>query len=517
MMITHRDVRGPHREACDYVVVGSGPAGATAARVLAEGGAEVVIIEEGAPWPLEKRGSALYPTMKGAWRDLGTNTAFGGAMIPILQGCAVGGTSVINSAISWRLPEDVHAQWSRDEGIADRLPYAEFDRVFTQLEHELNIRPVAPAVRGELNNRMELGCERLGVTGHRIERNEEGCVGSGRCLQGCPSGAKLSMDRSFVPRAMRDGARVLATCRVDKIRVEGGRAVGVGAHFRDPLRRRGGVPCEVEARRGVVVAASAIQSPILLKRSRIGNRSGQVGRNFQAHPGAGVVGLYDDDIEMWTGATQGYETVHFRDQGFKLETLALPPELAAARLPGVGKELMARLGDYRRMGLIAAQVRAAAQGRVGALPGGRPLIRYDLTPRDLKNLVRAMGVAAEIHFAAGAREVLLGIHGFAEVLRSPDELRVLAGFEPRANQFSMIATHLFGTCRMGSNPDHNVVGPNLESHDVSRLYVVDSSVFPTNLGVNPQCSIMALSWLAAEGMLRDHARASLAKAPGYAG
>jgi choline dehydrogenase-like flavoprotein len=50
---------------------------------------------------------------------------------------------------------------------------------------------------------------------------------------------------------------------------------------------------------------------------------------------------------------------------------------------------------------------------------------------------------------------------------------------------------------MGPDPRASVVGPDFQSHEVADLYVVDSSVFPTNLGVNPQHSIMAMSRLAA--------------------
>jgi len=41
------------------------------------------------------------------------------------------------------------------------------------------------------------------------------------------------------------------------------------------------------------------------------------------------------------------------------------------------------------------------------------------------------------------------------------------------------------------------VGPDFQHHDVRRLYVADSSVFPTNLGVNPQLPIMALATVCA--------------------
>ena len=60
------------------------------------------------------------------------------------------------------------------------------------------------------------------------------------------------------------------------------------------------------------------------------------------------------------------------------------------------------------------------------------------------------------------------------------------------------AAHLFGTALMGGSAFNSVVKPSFETHDLSGLYLIDSSVFPTNLGVNPQHTISALAWLAAE-------------------
>jgi choline dehydrogenase-like flavoprotein len=51
---------------------------------------------------------------------------------------------------------------------------------------------------------------------------------------------------------------------------------------------------------------------------------------------------------------------------------------------------------------------------------------------------------------------------------------------------------------MGHDPRASVVKPTTEAHDLPGLYVADSSTFPTNMGVNPQHAICALSWLAAE-------------------
>jgi choline dehydrogenase-like flavoprotein len=100
-------------------------------------------------------------------------------------------------------------------------------------------------------------------------------------------------------------------------------------------------------------------------------------------------------------------------------------------------------------------------------------------------------------FEAGAREVWPGIFGLPTVLGSVDDVRLIEEAPLDSRAYSFIATHLFGAARMGKDARTSVVGPDFATHAVRGLYVVDSSVFPTNLGVNPQHSIMALSRLAA--------------------
>jgi choline dehydrogenase-like flavoprotein len=50
---------------------------------------------------------------------------------------------------------------------------------------------------------------------------------------------------------------------------------------------------------------------------------------------------------------------------------------------------------------------------------------------------------------------------------------------------------------MSRSPEDGVVAPDFRVHGTENLYVVDSSVFPTNLGVNPQLAIMSLARIAA--------------------
>lgn len=476
---------------CDLAVVGSGAAGAAAADALAEAGHDVVVVEEGRHHPTEELREEMVHALSTLYRDFGGTPARGRGIIPVLQAKMVGGTTAVNAAISWRMPQAIHQHWAGEFGLGEALPWDALQGAYDWLDRELGVRPVEPDMIGGNGGLMAKGAEALGITGRVIERIEDGCRGSCRCLQGCPHAAKLSMERSLLPRACGHGARVLTSARALRVVTSGGRATAVTGRLTRSRRR-----FTVAARKGVVLAASATGSPVLLRRS--GHRGAAVGGHFQAHPGVGLAGVFDDEVRPWAGATQSWESVHHWDRRFKLESLGLPLGLMLARIPGFGRALSESLGTIGHVALWGVQVRARAEGTVRPGIGGTPDIRYDLTREDLRTLQEGMRVLAEMLFAAGAREVWPGIHGLPERLMSPDQVSLLTDGELDPRRVHMIATHLFGSCRMGTDPADSVVDTGFRTHGVDRCWVVDSSVFPTNLGVNPQHSILAVARLAGQ-------------------
>ncbi|MFO0686506.1 MAG: GMC family oxidoreductase [Sandaracinus sp.] len=478
----------------DFVIVGTGAGGATAARVLSEAGYSLVMIEEGAFLKPEDRPRELVDAMALAVRGMATLATDSLQPMPLLQGKAVGGSTAVNSGIIWRLPEDVRRQWVSEFGLGDLVSQSALDRAFDRIEDELMIGPTDASVAGENNLLMQKAAEKLGLPGHVIVRNSRACKGSQRCLQGCPNGARQSMDVSYVPRAIDKGARLHTRCHAEKIVFEGQRAVGVVGRVDDEQGRKAGT-FSVRARHGVIVAASAIWTPLLLAKSGI--RHALLGERFSAHPGAAVVGRFPTPVHMGFGASQGYE-VPMRERGFKLEALALPPDMLAARLPGAGKawqERLSSLGHYAQWG---GNVRMEAMGRVRSSWLDGVSVRYEPTERDLAKIREVLVLTGRMMFAAGADEVYPGIAGFPEVVRSEAEMLALEKMPLRRPQVHLVASHLFGTACASSDPKRGVVGPDLAVHGRQNLYVMDASVFPTNLGVNPQHSIMGLVWVAAE-------------------
>lgn len=473
----------------DFVVVGSGAAGSVAAHTLTRAGYKVLLVEEG-PWiktrDLTDEVGASFARMM---RDFGLQVLKGRAYMPLLQGRCVGGSTLVNSAIAWRTPEDVLDDWRARFGVD--IPTAELDACFDALEADLSVREVAPEVIGENNGLFIDSLRARGWENHVMRRYDSGCEGSGLCLTGCPKAKKQGMSVTYVPWALRLGARIYTSCKVERVDVRGDRAAAVLA------TAEGGGKVVLRARHGVLVAASTVQTPNILRRT--GVRSRALGKHFQAHPGLALGGQFDRPIDMKFGATQGAQSTHFRaSDNFKLETISMPPELAAARVPGVGYELMRRLERLGHTAVWCAQIRAEAEGTVGTSWDGRDKVDYTMTERDMRAARKAVSTIATLMFDAGATEVWPGIFGLPSVITSPDQIRLIdeATLEPQ--HYNFIVSHLFGAARMGPDPRASVCGTDFQVHGVQGLWVVDSSVFPTNLGVNPQHSIMALARLAAQ-------------------
>jgi choline dehydrogenase-like flavoprotein len=480
-------------EEADVAVVGSGPCGAVVASELARAGRRVVLLEEGPPFTPGEFVIDGARSMARTLREAGLRTTRGYVM-PTMQAICLGGGSLVNSAICARAPDFVLDEWSTRFELA-HTTRADLDPHYEAVEKFLGVAATPEDVQGPRNLLFRDACEKLGWSHEPMPRNVRGCRGSGECFTGCRSRAKQSMDVSYVPDAIRHGARVLTSLQVRRVLAEGRRARALEGRVVAPFTGAPGPAFRVNAK-VIVLSAGCMATPVLLQKSgNLANRSGQVGENLQFHPGTAVMGIFPDSTEPAFGATQGWHSLQFLREGFKLETLWAPPGVLAVRLPGLGHDYKRHLLEIRHAAVWDAITSChRSLGRVRARWRGMdPVLHWDFHPEDAKVVGRTLWVLAEMFFAAGARRILPGVHGVPDELHSLAEAEILRRREIRPTDLVVASNHAFCTTRMHGDPARGVVDELGKCHDLDNLWIADTGVFPRSTGVNPMLTGMALA------------------------
>ena len=480
------------RLSCDVIVIGSGAGGATAAATIAESGRKVLLLEEGPGYQSSEYSANFTGMTSEIMRHGGATVIMGRSPIAYLEGRVLGGSTVLNGGMCWRTPEEVLNNWVK-RGL-ERLSAKRLDPYFDLVEEVIQARYQNVGSEGENNQIFRRGAEAMGWQLQRNKRNQVHCVGTNDCVSGCPTGAKQSTVMTWIPRLLQAGGHILTHAEVIKIRRRNQRVSGVEVKLRSPLRSRRLV---IEAPR-VVVACGAVQTPLLLQRSKI-LKNKHLGRHFTVHPNAKVAALFDAPVNSMKGVHQAWQCTEFHEDGILMAPGGVPLSVIAQCFPLMGSDLTEQMRLAPYIATAGVLVDDSSSGFIKAAPFGIDRIRYDVNDFDQERFIRGVQRLSQLFFSAGARKVYTP---FNEVptLDHPEQIRRLADVSPKVKHTEYFTAHLMGTCRMSTASEEGVVKPNGESWDLPGLFIADASVMPGTIGVNPQVTIMALARLIGESI-----------------
>ena len=546
-------VRFRPSDTVDFVVIGSGAAGGVVAKELSTAGFTVVVLDQG-PYLREKDFThdeikfLRHGFLMNDWKRQPNTFRKTEADVAVRQpavfyGQQVGGGTVHFTANFWRFQELDFAErtrWGTVTGAAlDDWPigYRDLEPYYAKVEQELGVSglaganpfesprsapyPLPPLPVKASGKIFEAAAKRLGLHPFPAPmailsqpyRGRAACVQCPYCKGfGCEVRAKSSSLATVIPLAERSGRCEIRTgCRARKIEMAAGDRVS-GVLYFDPR----GMQARQRAR-AVVLCANGAESPRLLLMSKsnrfpdgLGNANGLVGRYFMVDTGVSVQALFEDPLSDYKGpnvsrvihdyydsdAKRGFYGGGGIDARFDWAPIQFALSGLSSDVPRWGDGFKAALAEYfpRTMRLLAhSTCLPVAANSISLDPAlkdawGLPALRMTFRnhPDDLKTLGFLQQRCREILEAARPRRVWT---------------------DPVTDV--TITGHLMGTCRMGDDPQKSVVDRNHRVHGVRNLFVVDGSSFVTSARQQPTCTIQALAYRAAEGMLHSARRGDL--------
>lgn len=521
----------------DFVVVGSGVAGALLARELARADFSVCILEAGGG---VERGQAVIRYRESLVRDLAApyprwpwapvpeagsaEAYFGKDSAPDYRPSylkLVGGTTWHWTGMTPRfLPTDFELSSRYGVGADWPIGYADLEPYYLKAEHALGVSGDSaddhgsprsgaypmPPIPMPYSDRMV--AERLAKHGVSVKpfpaaRNSRPyhdrpqCCGNNTCTPICPIGAQYSANTD-VDNAVREGARLIEQATVCRFELDAEKHI-VAAHYKMP----DGSSHRIAAKR-FVVACNSIETPRLLLMSAceqapdgIANSSGQVGRNLMDH----LIFFNTFRMNMPIYGGRGPQSVSGvmtgRDGEFRRRHAAV--KLFLSNDLNVQEKALQAIEKQEQWSNVVDTLKQAAihQGCIGGelepLPSEQNRITLDkerLDPLGLPLPQVTYRIGDYVNDGLGVWKKFVG------------DLIGKMGAEPVSFSVAHSSHHPSGTARMGIDRTKSVVDANCRSHDHPNLYVLGASVFPTMGTANPTLTVAALSLRLAEHLAK---------------
>ncbi|HTR98674.1 MAG TPA: GMC family oxidoreductase, partial [Bacteroidota bacterium] len=491
----------------DYCIIGSGAAGGVLAHRLSLSRGKqnsICVLERGGYY------SPRRDFSDDEMRMIGMLYAEGGLQVSrsfdftVLQGECVGGTTVINNAVCFRMPPVTKSEWERF-GINAAALDPHYDAVAADIHirpvtgESVNVRAEALFSKGVREYNASLGSTAGLSPVKKNSGNFQNCLGCGQCNIGCRYMRKMSVLETYLPWAQAHGVQVIPELSAVQCETEmRGRKKRATAVI---VQTAGGDLRRIRVRKALIVSAGAIASSRFLIRSGVGGAGAGslISCNFAVPP----LVEFDEPLNAFDGLQMALNAVPKLHEAVYETTFNLPGSYAIAAPLHFG-EHADMMDAYARSVNFTALVGSDPGGSVSAKADilfGRA-IEWDQTADDLLRIKKALATIIRIAAGAGARNVLLPT---IPPLRIPidahveERIRDIDRLLTDKRYFNFITAHPQGGNLMADDSfDERVVDLDFRVRDCDNLFVCDASVFPRGVRVNPQWTIMALASAAAE-------------------
>lgn len=503
----------------DAIVIGSGFGGSVVSCRLSMAGHNVLLLERGKEYKKGDFPRGISNFKKAFWHKdkelYGMYDYRSYKNIDVVSASGLGGGSLIYSNVTMRKPEDSFAGWpitrkeldpyyDRVENILDpsplpihRKPYSDIPKTRLMREHYTAI-PDSELLYPDLAVCWGNGPGVDNVNKHGVD--QAGCTLCGECAVGCNVRAKNSLDLNYLHLAKENGLNVLTNHIADRIEpIDDGYKV----HF-EKIEESGEKVQGTVSGKLLILSAGCLGSTEMLLRNRdkygtLPRVSQRLGSNFSANADFTGASFSKHEVNSSYGPVI---TSVVKSKSHVIEDGGIPDFMAwyfEGMIPSVKTtfSILKNAWHYvmRSVGInkqtrIGHDVMSLMEGE-NIMSGMFPYFCMGLDKADGHISLNKNGYA-EIKWNFRSNKKIL-----KEIIKDTRYMHKSIGGTylafPTWYMKKLLTTHPLGGCPMSESSNEGVVNPDGEVFGYKGLYVVDGSILPGAVGVNPSMTIAAMA------------------------
>ena len=473
----------PKKYEYDYVVVGSGAAGGIVYDELKKKNKDVLLIESGPHIKSENFKKQFYYSLKNLWKSSGYQYANGNISLPILQGTSLGGSTTINGSIMQTLDKTFCDKIIKEANI--KIKQFNFENLLkyqNEIKEEFNINSGSDKF---LKESKLFDC---------INKKNWKCKLLDRALTD-----KNYLDRTLSGNSIEniilrkyEGVNICTDTNVEFIIKNKSKITAI-----ECLNKINKKKFLIKVKKKLVISCGVLGSAKLLMKSKIKNKN--LGKRFSCHISGAVDGLFSIKKREIEGTLNAIEVTTDDEFCKKFANQNVPDEIVLSRLPALDFD-----NPFETINKISSWVFNVSSGDEGYLKKNffDYSLRFNLSNQEFERVKKFIYKISEFLFDLGAVNVFPNVLNKNNSARNISEINNLLN-NIKVGDLVLTASHLFGTCCMGSNEINGVVDENFKVFNYDNLFVADSSIFPFPTRYNPQLTIMIYAKLASNIILHE--------------
>jgi choline dehydrogenase-like flavoprotein len=456
----------------DVIVIGSGVGGALSANRILNMGKKVLLIEAGSSF--SKDDSITKSLFKNYWNG-GVVPLFGPFTCPFGEAKVFGGGSIINGALMWNLPKQIQQKWSK---LLPNSVFNSSDWNFTEkkINNEFGVSNNHLSYLHGNNASKLLAKEAIkqNINVVQVPRSVKNCKNSNRCGSGCPENAKYTVD--FLYLKSHPSLTILKEAIVFKIKKSKQKW---DVHYKYKNQKK-----SISAEK-VIIAAGATESANILRKSKLSNNAGKF---FQFHMNFKLLAKFKENIQAEHGTILTHQVQEYMDDGIlMMSSNHKKPYLASSLAHLPPSKFLNYMKISSNIGIYTVQIKPEVKASIHNI-FGQTFGLWKWNKSSFIKTKKGIEILAKLLLDAGAEEVILPIKS-RNIIKNEFELQVLLE-ECNEKDLIGLSVHGMSACRMGDSPKNSVVDLNGQVWGNDNLYVLDSSILPSNIGESPQGTIL---------------------------